>query len=231
MRQGGILNGMPDSDPSGRRKLAHPGQRGEALAKTRADVKHLSVESRAQRLIERASSRGEELTRGDALETARAALRSGSVVSLPPPIPETEANLARGAELYRDMCVSCHALEGGASDKRDMKDDTGAYIYPRNFRDSLLMRAASAEGLALTVMRGLPGTPMPSCPLPGDDLWALAYYVQSLLERTERAASPRDPGGIRHCSNRCRRSRRVDRGGGRGRLSRPSYRVTGPNRN
>ncbi len=188
-----IRNGLPGSAMPPWEYLA-----AEDLEALVTAVKHLSVEGRAQRLIERASSRGEELTRTDALETARGALKSGPAVSLPPPIPETEANLARGAELYRDMCVSCHALEGGASDKRDMKDDTGAYIYPRNFRDSLLMRAQRTEGLVLTLLRGLPGTPMPSYPLPGDDLWALAYYVQSLLERPERAAPPREPGGVRH---------------------------------
>lgn len=188
-----IRNGLPGSAMPPWPHLAE-----EDLEALVTAVKHLSVEGRAQGLIERASSRGDELTRDEALETARSALRSGSAVSLPPPIPETEATLARGAELYRDMCVSCHALEGGASDKRDMKDDTGAFIYPRNFKQSLLMRAESAEGLVLTLLRGLPGTPMPSYPLPGEDLWALAYHVQSLVERPERAAPPREPGGIRH---------------------------------
>jgi heme/copper-type cytochrome/quinol oxidase subunit 2 len=78
-----------------------------------------------------------------------------------------------------------------------MKDDTGAFIYPRNFRGSLLMRANGAEGLAITLLRGLPGTPMPSYRLPREDLWALAYYVRSLTERREAAAAP-DEGGVRH---------------------------------
>jgi hypothetical protein len=79
-----------------------------------------------------------------------------------------------------------------------MKDDTGAFIYPRNFKGSLLMRAESADGLAITLLRGLPGTPMPSYRLPREDLWALVYYVRSLAERQEQAAAPVQTSNVRH---------------------------------
>jgi mono/diheme cytochrome c family protein len=64
-----------------------------------------------------------------------------------------------------------------------MQDDTGAYIYPRNFKSGLFLRGTSDEALALTILQGLPGTPMPAYSLSPDEVWALVHFVRALPER------------------------------------------------
>jgi mono/diheme cytochrome c family protein/plastocyanin len=154
-------------------------------------VKHLAVEGKVRALRESAEDSGTPMTPAEAAQIAQRLFAPGPTVNLPSPVPKTDSRLARGRDLYKKMCVSCHALEGGVSPKRDMRDDTGAFIYPRNFKSGLFLRATNDEALALTILRGLPGTPMPAYPLPPDDLWPLVHFVRSLAE-PDSAPEPAD---------------------------------------
>ncbi|NIM02417.1 MAG: c-type cytochrome [Acidobacteria bacterium] len=157
-----------------------------------AAVKHLAIEGKTRNLMEAAEERGAPMTVAAATQLARDWFAPGPPVDLPAAVPETPSTVARGRQLYEELCVSCHALEGGVSPKRDMQDDTGAYIYPRNFKSGLLLRGNSEEALALTILRGLPGTPMPAYELPADDVWALVHFVRALPEgaKQDEVAAP-----------------------------------------
>ena len=148
-------------------------------------VKHLAVEGKVESLLDDARASGDEMTRDEALELTRGLFEPGPPVALPEPMAETAASLERGAELYGQMCSSCHASMASGG-KRDMQDDTGAYLYPRVLESALFARGHSKPDIALTISRGLPGTPMPTYALDAADLWALADHVASL------SASPED---------------------------------------
>lgn len=164
---------------------------GDDQAALSLAVRHLAIEGKVRGLADEASS---SMTPAEARDIAGRLLDAGPPIELPPRPADSELSVIRGEELYQKMCTSCHAWQGGISLKRDMKDDTGAFIYPRNFETGLFMRGTSDSDIALTIIRGLPGTPMPSYVMPPEDLWALVDYVRSLAEHGEDVTSPDMPG-------------------------------------
>jgi len=91
--------------------------------------------------------------------------------------------------LYRQHCVHCHGITG------DGRGPTAAYLnpYPRDYRMGLY-KFKSTEGakkpthhdLKTVLIRGVPGTSMPSFKLLGDqELEALVHYVKYLSIRGE----------------------------------------------
>jgi mono/diheme cytochrome c family protein len=182
-----ISNGLPGSAMPPFGHLAE--QDREALV---VAVKHLAVEGKVQSLLDDARAHGDEMTRAEALELTNDLFRPGPPVHLPEPIPESAGSLERGRELYGRTCASCHAPETSGG-KRDMQDDTGAFVYPRVLESALFARGRSRSEIALTISRGLPGTPMPAFALDAEDLWALADYVASLGRRSEESL----PAGVR----------------------------------
>lgn len=118
----------------------------------------------------------------------------------------TEA-IARGEALYHGLaqCVACHPayvprerviawtreMTGTAADPRiDLW--AGRLVYEEGYRDSVpstdfarqpVRAGSTVEALHRTISAGIDGTPMPSWrdTLPERDLWALAYYVRSVI--------------------------------------------------
>lgn len=106
-----------------------------------------------------------------------------------PPKPTAEM-VARGKELFEGIaaCVTCHGKEGrGDGDAgKDLKDDWGFSITPRNFTEDILKGGDDLQDIYQRIMLGIPGTPMPaSGELLGgpDDAWAIVYYVQKLRRK------------------------------------------------
>jgi mono/diheme cytochrome c family protein len=89
--------------------------------------------------------------------------------------------------LFRRHCVTCHGLAGGG-------DGPAAYAlepYPRDFRAGKFKYTSTVSGakpvrkdLETTLLRGIPGTAMPSWSLlPQEELDALLEYVEYLSIR------------------------------------------------
>lgn len=163
----------------------------EALA---VAVRHLATEGKTSALLQRAEERGEAMSPEEARKLAERLFVSGPPFSLPRRIHPSSGTPERGEQLFRRICTSCHGTEGAESPKRDMRDDTGAYIYARNFQSSLFRRGKSHTGIALTILRGLPGTPMPGFALPDEDLWPLVDFVRSLAGEGDE--TPPLPAGV-----------------------------------
>lgn len=106
-------------------------------------------------------------------------------VSLPLPKSTAEEYVKMGKRVYqRAKCHECHGLHGSGDGPKakELKDDWGRPIRPRNFRAERLKRGRDIEGIYLTVATGLNGTPMLSYShvLSKDEMLSLAYYVHSL---------------------------------------------------
>ena len=88
--------------------------------------------------------------------------------------PKQAPDLARGAELYAQLCVACHGAEG----RGDGPAGQGLEPPPSNFHDDARMRSRSVYGLYNTITLGVAGTGMASYKqLSEADRWALAFYV------------------------------------------------------
>jgi cytochrome c oxidase cbb3-type subunit 2 len=97
-----------------------------------------------------------------------------------PPEPARPADaVARGRRVYdRGECAECHGKEGrgdGPSAK-DLK------VKPADLHRRPFKTGDSRRDIVRTLLTGMDGTPMPSYHLviDDDDLWALAWYVESL---------------------------------------------------
>jgi high-affinity iron transporter len=100
-------------------------------------------------------------------------------------------DLARGEELFRENCVSCHgergAGDGPAADTLNPK--------PRNFADSTRLKAYAPHQLFQAISLGVEGTAMPSfaAAFTTDEIWELAFYLLTLRCDFQ----PYAPAGIR----------------------------------
>lgn len=105
---------------------------------------------------------------------------SGLVV-VPPEPADARTNRARGEELYRDACASCHGPDGRGDGRTDLVTVEGHPIRARDFTRGVFKGSASPEALYRRIVLGIPGTPMPSNEWAyGDDAWYLVRYVLSL---------------------------------------------------
>jgi mono/diheme cytochrome c family protein len=122
--------------------------------------------------------------------------------------PEKKAEaVTRGMKLYHGFaqCLLCHPAYAPASDvnaaslelsKREAQlrqdpfnaqlkeSDYGVKIMPPDFTRDPVRSGETLNDLYRTIASGIGGTAMPAWKgaLPEDDLWAIAYYVRSLIE-------------------------------------------------
>ena len=88
--------------------------------------------------------------------------------------PKAAPSLAKGAELYRTLCVACHGVEGRGDGPAGAKLDP----KPSDFHDAERMSQRSAYGLYNTISLGVAGTGMTSFKqLSEQDRWALAFHT------------------------------------------------------
>jgi len=115
-------------------------------------------------------------------------------VSVAPQPRRTPALVEQGKKLFRAAdCASCHGAQGRGDgpSAADMKDDWGWPIRPGDLSWRPLKRGSSLERTYLTIVTGLSGTPMPAYgdSLSRDEVWAIVYYLESLVP-VERRLSP-----------------------------------------
>jgi cytochrome c oxidase cbb3-type subunit I/II len=120
-----------------------------------------------------------------------------SAVLRPP--PPSQALLEQGQRLYHEAgCVQCHGEQGRGDGPlaTGLRDDWGWSTRPSDLTWRPLKRGASVEGLYLSIMTGLAGTPMPSYgeALASQDIWALVAYLESLVPAEQRLSAARALG-------------------------------------
>jgi mono/diheme cytochrome c family protein len=122
---------------------------------------------------------------GLTLEVA-AALYSSGEVAIPNPVPATAASLARGEELYRQHCVTCHGLQGRGD------GPLARTLNPRP-ADLRVHTSQHTEGqLWVWISDGVPGTAMPAfaSSLSEEDRWHLVNYLRAQYGGTTAARAP-----------------------------------------
>ena len=109
-------------------------------------------------------------------------------VALTPDPGAKAVDLAKGKKAYGDLgCAQCHGPSGRGNGPSapTLVDNWGAPIRPADLTHGFSYRAGSdPKSITLRVLTGIDGTPMPSyADAAGpEDIWQLAYYVQSLQE-------------------------------------------------
>ena len=113
--------------------------------------------------------------------------------------PFTSAMVERGKELYTSLgCITCHG-ENGHGDgpgSYGLFDSTNRPVRPADLASGLYKSGQTSEGIAKTILAGVPGTPMtPYEPMlvheqadgtrDVSDVWALVAYIQSLSPRAQ----------------------------------------------
>ena len=103
------------------------------------------------------------------------------------PVPVVAPSLARGAEVYREHCASCH----GETGRGDGPGARGLTPVPANLADPEVMGAKSRLDLYRQLLLGVPGTAMPTFErtLSEDDRWAVAAYALTLQYGGSQAAA------------------------------------------
>ena len=101
--------------------------------------------------------------------------------------PATEAALAQGSEIYRNVCSSCHGLTG----KGDGPASAGFAQKPADFTDVAHATYYSDQARLYLIRNGVPGTPMTAWKslLSEEEIQAVYAYVRSLRSTDESAAT------------------------------------------
>ena len=110
-------------------------------------------------------------------------------VLIPPTAKVTPALLELGKKFYVEAeCLKCHGATGKGDGEAagTLKDDWGYPILPYDFTIAGRMKGGNTvRDVYRTLVTGIGGTPMPSYAdsLSAQEMWGLAYYVQSLSKR------------------------------------------------
>jgi len=94
-----------------------------------------------------------------------------------PVSPRTWPSLAKGEQIYRQNCVSCHGNAG----RGDGPAAAGLEPPPVNFWDAERMQDISPLRIYNSIREGVPGTAMqPYTSVSDEDAWDMAFFVASI---------------------------------------------------
>jgi len=140
-----------------------------------ATVRYLAIEGKVSELTE-----GEGLSREEALEIAHEMLDPGTHLKLPAKPADVDLDVA--AKIYLDSCEKCHDKDGRGREKRDMKDEYGNPSFARDFTQGIFKGGSDDEALAMRLVRGLPGSPMPGTEYTAEQLWSTVRFIQLMIK-------------------------------------------------
>ncbi|MBF0292497.1 MAG: c-type cytochrome [Nitrospinae bacterium] len=109
------------------------------------------------------------------------------------PVAYSPDSVQRGEKVYyRLKCVECHGPEGSGPASKNLKDDYGEPIWPRDLtRPSTFIGPYTPEALYSRVTNGIPLTPMPQHATVGgetlsaQDRWDVVNYITWLKDEAE----------------------------------------------
>lgn len=108
----------------------------------------------------------------------------GKAIALPPAPSLSPEQLPQGQRAYqKNQCIQCHGPEGKGNGVL-AKDLT---IKPADLTQRPLKVGSTIQDIARTILTGMEGTPMPPYQfiIEGQELWYLAYYINSLGEQPQ----------------------------------------------
>lgn len=140
-------------------------------------VRHLAVEGRVAEKLQRDPA----FPREKALAMAHAALDPGPVIDLPP--RPSAIDLERGRVFYTTNCAACHDPDGRGKLRDDLLDNEENPITARDFTSGVFKGGDALDDIAMRIIRGMPGSPMPTNPtIAPEDLWGTAAYVKAFAK-------------------------------------------------
>ena len=105
--------------------------------------------------------------------------KPGKAISLPPRPSFSPEQLPLGQVAYqKNQCIQCHGPEG----KGDGVLAKNLTTKPADLTQHPLKVGSTIQDIARTILTGMEGTPMPPYQfiIEGQELWYLAYYINSL---------------------------------------------------
>ena len=121
-------------------------------------------------------------TRQEAERYADEMIQPGDSIPLPPEPPVTAQGLRQGRRYYLIACANCHGDNGEGKRDPTWRTSEGFPTSSRNLRTGIFKGGREGEQLYLRFFTGLPGTPMPAGKLPGEQVWRVVQYIQSLSD-------------------------------------------------
>jgi len=128
--------------------------------------------------------RGIELgySKPEAEKYAAEMTESGAPIPIPPEPPPSPQGLRQGRQYYLTACANCHGENGEGRREPTWRTAEGFPTWSRNLKEGVFKGGREGKQLYLRFFTGLPGTPMPSGSLPGEQVWRVVQYVQSLSD-------------------------------------------------
>jgi mono/diheme cytochrome c family protein len=135
-----------------------------------------------QQILRQAAERGDTVEPTELAQLVDDLTRPGEPITLPSDLPApSEASVAHGREMYRKTCMNCHGEKGDAEGVEDQRDNNGMPTKPRDFTRGIFKGGREPRQLYARILRGMPGTPMPSSAhLSAADMGDLLNFVLSL---------------------------------------------------
>ncbi|MFQ5741660.1 MAG: ethylbenzene dehydrogenase-related protein [Acidobacteriota bacterium] len=106
----------------------------------------------------------------------------GDPIAIPPEPPVTPAGVRQGRRHYLTACANCHERNGEGRRDPTWRTSEGFPTWSRNLREGVFKSGRDGKQLYIMFSTGLPGTPMPSQTLTGEQIWRVVQYVQSLSD-------------------------------------------------
>ncbi len=113
--------------------------------------------------------------------------KPGRTIHVGTPLPATEQSLARGRELYLEVCVSCHGNEGRGDGTVLSFDYLEQVVEPADLAAGDIKAGDDAEQVYLRIAAGIPGgyagtdVMLDFGNLPEADRWALVHYLKAVI--------------------------------------------------
>lgn len=113
--------------------------------------------------------------------------KTGKAISLPPIPSFSPEQLPLGRAVYqKNQCIQCHGPEG----KGDGILAKALTIKPADLTQRPLKVGSTIQDIARTILTGMEDTPMPPYQfiIEGQELWSLAYYINSLGRQPQKTS-------------------------------------------
>lgn len=143
-------------------------------------IRYLAIEGRAADLLKD----DPEMSTEDAREIAKDIFSPGTPVELPARPPDSQISKSKGKQIYLSTCAPCHGKDGrGGVKGKELLDDQGRLVEARDYTQGIFKGDSSSQAIAMRIVRGLPGSPMPgNTTLSGQELWSLVDYVKTMVK-------------------------------------------------
>jgi nitrate reductase gamma subunit/mono/diheme cytochrome c family protein len=111
----------------------------------------------------------------------------GATIAFGTPPPATEQTIMRGAELYGEVCVSCHGDRGRGDGTVLSYDYLEQVVAPADLAAGDIKAGADAEQIYFRITAGIPGgyagtdVMLNFSNLPEADRWALVHYLKAVI--------------------------------------------------